>query len=126
MDPAGHEHPVLKRADGEYELVEYRHSPPVSLLKGLRFREHDFELKPGDRLFVYTDGVAEAKNTERELFGTDRLLTVLNNDKNASPQQVLENVTNGINAFVGEAEQFDDITMIGFTYYGLDGNTDIS
>ena len=123
---AGHEHPVLKRADGEYELVEYRHSPPVSLLKGLRFREHDFELKPGDRLFVYTDGVAEAKNTERELFGTDRLLTVLNNDKNASPQQVLENVTNGINAFVGEAEQFDDITMIGFTYYGSDGNTDIS
>lgn len=123
---AGHEHPVLKRDGGEYELVEYRHSPPVSLLKGLRFREHDFELKPGDRLFVYTDGVAEAKNTERELFGTDRLLTVLNNDKNASPQQVLENVTNGINAFVGEAEQFDDITMIGFTYYGSDGNTDIS
>ena len=77
-------------------------------------------------MFVYTDGVAEAKNTERELFGTDRLLTVLNNDKNASPQQVLENVTNGINAFVGEAEQFDDITMIGFTYYGSDGNTDIS
>lgn len=123
---AGHEHPVLKRADGEYELVEYRHSPPVSLLKKLRFREHDFELKPGDRLFVYTDGVAEAKNIERELFGTDRLLTVLNNDKNASPQQVLENVTDGINAFVGDAEQFDDITMLGFVYNGSDNNTDIS
>ena len=122
---AGHEHPVLKRADGSYELIEYRHSPPVSLVKGLKFREHDFELRAGDRLFVYTDGVAEAMNSERVLFGTDRLLAVLNNDQNASPQQVLENVTNGINDFVGDAEQFDDITMLGFAYYGPDGeNTD--
>ncbi len=122
---AGHEHPVLKRADSAYELVEYRHSPPVSLVRKMRFREHDFEMRPGDRLFVYTDGVAEAMNKDRELFGTDRLLTVLNSDRNASPQQVLENVTNGINAFVGDAEQFDDITMLSFAYYGCDGdNTD--
>lgn len=120
---AGHEHPVLKRADGDYELVEYRHSPPVSLIKGIKFREHDFEMKPGDRLFVYTDGVAEAMNSERELFGTDRLLTVLNNDPDACPQQVLENVISGIDGFVKEAEQFDDITMLGFAYYGSD-NTD--
>ncbi len=124
---AGHEHPVLKRADGAYELVDYRHSPPVSLIRGLRYREHDFEMHAGDRLFVYTDGVPEAMNSEHELFGTDRLLTVLNSDQNASPRQVLENVTNGINAFVGDAEQFDDITMLGFAYYGPDeGNTDIS
>ena len=121
---AGHEHPVLKRADGLYELVEYRHSPPVSLIGKLRFREHEFELKPGDRIFVYTDGVAEAKNLERELFGTDRLLSVLNSDPDASPQQVLENVKNGIDDFVGEAEQFDDITMLGFTYHGFDTNAD--
>ena len=119
---AGHEHPVLKRAGGTYELVEYKHSPPVSLIRGLRFREHSFEMKPGDRLFVYTDGVAEAKNSERELFGTDRLLSVLNSDKDASPQKTLENVTNGINAFVGDAEQFDDITMLGFAYYGSEAN----
>ncbi len=123
---AGHEHPVLKRADGTYKLVEYRHSPPVSLIKGLRFREHDFEMKPGDKLFVYTDGVAEAMNSERELFGTDRLLSVLNSDQKASPQQMLENVINGIDAFVGDAEQFDDITMLGFAYNGSDGgSTDI-
>ena len=119
---AGHEHPVLKRADGSYELVEYRHSPPVSLVRKMRFREHDFEMHAGDRLFVYTDGVAEAMNTERELYGTDRLLTVLNSDPDAAPQQVLENVTNGIDAFVGEAEQFDDITMLSFVYHGIDGD----
>lgn len=124
---AGHEHPVLRRAGGAYELVTYRHSPPVSLVRGLRFREHDFEMKPGDRLFVYTDGVAEAMNSQRELFGTDRLLAVLNENPNASPQQVLENVTNGINAFVGDAEQFDDITMLGFLYNGSDVcNTELS
>ena len=123
---AGHEHPVFKRSDGIYELIEYRHSPPVSLLKGIRFREHDFEMKPGDRLFVYTDGVAEAMNSECEMFGTDRLLSVLNSNQNASSQQVLENVINGINAFAGDAEQFDDITMLGFAYYGSDGSdTDI-
>ncbi|WP_316637858.1 SpoIIE family protein phosphatase [uncultured Ruminococcus sp.] len=121
---AGHEHPVLKRADGSYELVEYRHSPPVSLVKKMRFREHDFEMHAGDRLFVYTDGVAEAMNLDRELYGTERLLTVLNSDPNASPQQVLENVTGGINAFVGDAEQFDDITMLSFVYNGSDGNAD--
>lgn len=115
---AGHEHPVLKRADGAYELLEYRHSPPVSLIKGLKFREHDFELKAGDRLFVYTDGVAEAMNSERELFGTDRLLEVLNSDPDASPEKVLENVTNCINEFVGEAEQFDDLTMLSLAYRG--------
>ena len=121
---AGHEHPVLKRADGSYELVEYRHSPPVSLVKKMRFREHDFEMHAGDRLFVYTDGVAEAMNLDRELYGTERLLTVLNSDPNASPQQVLENVTGGINTFVGDAEQFDDITMLSFVYNGSDGNAD--
>ena len=78
----------------------------------------------GDRLFVYTDGVAEAMNLDRELYGTERLLTVLNSDPNASPQQVLENVTGGINAFVGDAEQFDDITMLSFVYNGSDGNAD--
>lgn len=84
-------------------------------------------MKPGDRLFVYTDGVAEAMNSQRELFGTDRLLAVLNENPNASPQQVLENVTNGINAFVGDAEQFDDITMLGFLYNGSDVcNTELS
>ena len=77
-------------------------------------------------LNVSPEEVAEAMNSDHELYGTERLLEVLNSDPNASPQQVLENVTNGINAFVGEAEQFDDITMIGFTYYGSDGNTDIS
>ena len=75
---AGHEHPVLKRKDGKYELIQYRHSPAVATMEGMRFREHEFELNPGDSLFVYTDGVPEATNAQNELFGTDRMLEALN------------------------------------------------
>ena len=57
---AGHEHPALRRAGGEYELQIYRHSPAVATMEGIPFKEHSFELNPGDSLFVYTDGVPEA------------------------------------------------------------------
>ena len=115
---AGHEHPVIRRADGEYELVVYHHSPAVAVMEDVSFREHEFELHPGDSLFVYTDGVAEATNTENELFGADRLLRVLNQAPDADPEKVLQNVMEGIDLFVGGAEQFDDITMLCLRYFG--------
>ena len=115
---AGHEHPVLRRAGGRYELVTYRHSPAVATMEGIRFREHPFELHPGDSLFVYTDGVPEATNSKDELFGNDRMLEALNSEPDAVPEQLLKNVRSGIDTFVGDAPQFDDITMLGFTYMG--------
>ena len=113
---AGHEHPALRRADGSYELVVYRHSPAVAALEGMRFREHEFELHPGDSLFVYTDGVTEATNTGNELFGTGRMLDALNQDPDAAPEKLLRNMRQAIDAFVGDAPQFDDITMLNFQY----------
>ena len=115
---AGHEHPVLRRADGQYELVVYRHSPAVATLEGIPYKEHSFELHPGDSLFVYTDGVAEATNAQNELFGTDRMLQALNRNPDAMPEEVLSNVMDGINTFVAGAEQFDDITMLCMKYNG--------
>ena len=113
---AGHEHPALRRAGGQYELIKYRHSPAVATMEGMRFREHEFELYPGDSLFVYTDGVTEATDAHDELFGDDRLIEALNKDPGARPEQILKNVRAGIDAFVKEAEQFDDITMLNFVY----------
>lgn len=115
---AGHEHPVLRRAGGNYELVKYRHSPAVSTIEGIEFREHEFVLKPGDSLFVYTDGVTEAINTDEELFGEKRLLEALNKNIEAEPEELLPAVKNAIDGFVGEAPQFDDITMLCFKYKG--------
>ena len=115
---AGHEHPALRRANGSYELVTYRHSVAVAALEDAPFKQHDFQLHPGDSVFVYTDGVAEATNREEELFGTDRMLEALNRDPDAAPKQTLQNVMDGISAFVDGAEQFDDITMLCLKYRG--------
>ena len=121
---AGHEHPALKRKGGEYELVVYKHSPAVGTISGINFREHEIELNPGDSLFLYTDGVTEATNENDELFGNDRLINALNLDADASPKQLLANVKTEIDDFVGQAPQFDDITMLGFTFYGKEGQLD--
>lgn len=117
---AGHEHPVIKRKNGQYEMVVYRHSPAVATMDGIRFREHSFELNPGDSLFVYTDGVPEATNAHNELFGTDRMLSSLNRNPDASPQELLRTVRGDIDVFVGDSPQFDDITMLGFYYAGTE------
>lgn len=115
---AGHEHPALRRTNGTYELQVYRHSPAVATMEGMRFKEHDFQLNPGDSLFVYTDGVAEATNAQNELFGGERLIDSLNVDPEAKPETVLSNVMHGIDVFVADAEQFDDITMLCLKYNG--------
>ena len=115
---AGHEHPALRRANGKYELVEYRHSPAVATMEGIPFRQHEFELHPGDSLFVYTDGVAEATNKDNELFGPERMLNALNKQADAKPEVILSNVMDGINEFVAGAQQFDDITMLCLKYNG--------
>ena len=119
---AGHEHPAFKKKDGDYELVIYRHSPAVATIEGIRYKEHEFELKAGDTLFVYTDGVTEATNINNELFGEERLVEALNSDKEATPQQVLSNVKSHIEGFVKDADQFDDITMLCIKYNGPAGS----
>ncbi len=113
---AGHEHPFIRRADGHYELVKYRHGLPLGAMAGAPFRQHEFELHPGDSLFVYTDGVAEATAPGGQLFGTDRMLEVLNENPDATPQETLSEMLGRIDSFTGEADQFDDITMLCFRY----------
>ena len=118
---AGHEHPVIRSAGDEFKLVVYKHSPAVAAMEGMRFREHEFKLEPGDTIFVYTDGVAEATNSENKLFGTDRMLDALNKEPDAKPEKILENVIEGIDQFVQGAEQFDDITIMALKYFGPQG-----
>ena len=115
---AGHEHPVLRRSDGDFELIKYRHSLAVAVMEDVRFKEREFQLYPGDTVFVYTDGVAEASNANNELYGTDRMLSILNENPDAEPEEVLRGVMRGINTFMDGAEQFDDITMLCFRYNG--------
>ncbi len=115
---AGHEHPAIKRKNGRYELIKYKHSPALATMQGIRIKEHDFYLNPGDSFFVYTDGVTEATNKDIKMYGTDRMLDALNSLPNPDAKTLLENVRNEIDKFVEDAPQFDDITMLGFKYLG--------
>ena len=115
---AGHEHPALRRTGEAFELVKYRHSPAVGTMDEIPFREHEFQLYPGDRIYVYTDGVTEATDSRKELFGETHLLEALNREADGTLQELLQNVKAGIDSFVGKAEQFDDITMLAFDYKG--------
>ena len=118
---AGHEYPAICREGGKYELIKTKHSPAVATIEGTKFRENSFKLNPGDSLYVYTDGVTEATNSEGELFGEKRLVESLNRDTSASTAEILATVRKDVDKFVGAAPQFDDITMLCFKYYGKGG-----
>lgn len=115
---AGHEHPALCKAGGDYELVVYKHSVAVAAMEGMMFKERRFKLDKGDKLFVYTDGVPEATNADNELFGTDRMIETLNKNKDKSLQEQVIGMKESIDEFVQDAPQFDDITMLCFEYIG--------
>ena len=121
---AGHEHPALCRNGQKWELVIYDHSPALAVMEDMEFEEREFYLKPGDSLYVYTDGVAEATNAENELYGNDRMVDALNQSPDAKPKEILSNIDADVQKFVGEAPQFDDLTMLCLKYYGPERNSD--
>lgn len=116
---AGHEYPVLMREGGKFELYKDKHGMPLGTMEGLKYTEYDMHLDPGDCLYVYTDGVPEAINLEEEQYGTDRLLHSLNRYCGVAMDALLLAVKKSMDRFVGKAEQFDDITMLGFRYNGI-------
>ena len=113
---AGHEYPVIRRKDADYEIYKDPHSPALGTVEGLRFKEYELKLNRGDEIFVYTDGVPEAINEQIEQYGVERLLKCLNRNKDIQLDRLLPRVTNDLEEFVGAADQFDDVTMLGFKY----------
>ena len=111
-------YPVIKQAEGGFELYKDKHGFVIGGMDGARYKEYELQLQPGARLFVYTDGVPEATSAEKELFGTDRMLEALNAAPDASPKTLMENVRAAVDAFVKDAEQFDDLTMLCLEYKG--------
>ncbi|MBQ6373865.1 MAG: serine/threonine-protein phosphatase [Clostridia bacterium] len=115
---AGHESPGIRQTDGRFELIAYRHNMFMGVSKKARFTDRPFEMAPGQSLFVYTDGVPEAKNGAGEMMGSERLEAALNTDPDAEPEALIGHVRSAVEAFVKGAEQFDDITMLAFKYRG--------
>ena len=116
---AGHEYPALSQ-NGPFTLLKDKHGFVIGGLEGAPYSEYEIQMHPGDRLFLYTDGVPEAATEDNEMFGTERMLAALNSDPVAAPEQVLKNVRSAVDAFVKDAEQFDDFTMMCIEYKGTE------
>ena len=115
---AGHEYPAFKRHDGSFALYKDKHGFVIGGLEGAKYKEYEMQLEPGDKLFVYTDGVPEATDADEELFGTGRMVEALNQEKDAPPMELLKTVRRAVDNFVQNAEQFDDMTMLCLEYKG--------
>ncbi|MBR1758086.1 MAG: SpoIIE family protein phosphatase [Lachnospiraceae bacterium] len=115
---AGHEYPVILQAGGKFELLKDKHGFVIGGMEGIKYKEYELNLKPGSKLFLYTDGVPEATNVENELFGTGRMLETLNESLDAAPEEMLRNMRRAVDDFVKDAEQFDDLTMLALEYKG--------
>ena len=99
-------------------MFQDRHSFVLGGQEGVKYKEYEIQLSPGDKLFVYTDGAPEAHDPDGNMFKTERIIDALNEDPDASPEQILETVRGKIKVFEREAEQFDDLTMLCLEYKG--------
>ena len=117
---AGHEYPALRTPGGSFALYKDRHGFVIGGMEGMHYREYTISLEPGARLFVYTDGVAEATDDKETLFGTDRMLQALREKEDGSPREILDAVSRAVEDFVGNAPQFDDLTMLCLQYHGVE------
>ena len=115
---AGHEYPIIKKPDGDFELQKTKHSFVIGGMSGIRYKETTMTLEPGSKVFVYTDGVPEAENEDEEQYGLDRFIAVLNRIKDAEPQKLLEAVAEDVSLFAQDQPQFDDLTMLCIHYKG--------
>ena len=117
---AGHEYPAIGKNGSGFALYKDKHGFVIGGMEDVRYRSYELQLAPGDKLFVYTDGVPEATSDSMEMFGVERMTAALNTAPDGSPEEILSAVKQAVDAFVGEAEQFDDLTMMCLEYKGPD------
>lgn len=113
---AGHDNPVVCRKNGRIEVINDVHGVIVGAMDDSEYTNYEFSLEKGDKLFLYTDGVVEATNANNELFTEARMREALSKLKSKSPSEILKGMKKSIDSFVGDAPQFDDITMMLFEY----------
>ncbi|MCQ2545522.1 MAG: SpoIIE family protein phosphatase, partial [Clostridia bacterium] len=113
---AGHNPPAIKLADSGFTYLKSRPDFVLAGIETMRYKQNELMLSPGDRLFLYTDGVTEATDIDNQLYGEQRLIDYLNSHVSDNVNDMLNGLYGDINAFAGDAEQFDDITMLILDY----------
>lgn len=117
---AGHNPPLVRHAGGGFEYMKSKPGFILAGMEGMKYRKNEFTLAPGDEIYLYTDGVTEATDSENNLYGEERLLALLNSMSGLTGEEICRAVKADIDAFVGDAPQFDDITMLYLKYNGGD------
>ena len=116
---AGHEYPVIKQSNGPFTLLKDKHGFVIGGMPGMKYQNYEVQLTKGGKLFVYTDGVPEANDSNDELFGNERMVEALcSAGDDASAEEILETVDKAVAAYTDGTEQFDDLTMLCLTYNG--------
>ena len=115
---AGHEYPAVCGADGVFRIFRDKHGMAAGVMEKAKYTDYEVMLSPGDRIFVYTDGVPDANNAAGETYGMSRLEAALNRTAGESPEAVLRSIRADVDAFVNGAKQFDDLTMLCLKYKG--------
>lgn len=115
---AGHNPPLLKHSDGKFEYLQFKAGFVLAALDGYKYTKQEFDIEPGDQLFLYTDGVTEAANKNLELFGEARLRDALNGKTGLNPSGLCQLINESLSLFARGAEQSDDITMLAFQFNG--------
>ena len=121
---AGHNPPLVRHADGSFEYLKVRAGFVLAGMEGVKYRKNELQLAANDVIYLYTDGVTEATNINDELYGENRLLSLLNAHKDATMEELCKLVKDDVFAFAGEAPQFDDITMLALKYNGTTKTTE--
>lgn len=116
---AGHNPPVIRRKDGSFVFEKENPGFVLAGIEDFPYTKRTLQLLPGDTIYLYTDGVTEATNAKEELYGEERLLSALNRSKNADVETLCKAVLRDVDAFVEDAPQFDDITMLAFRFHGI-------
>ena len=115
---AGHNPPLVRRGNGRFEYLRSRAGFVLAGMEGVRYKIQELQLEPGDMIYLYTDGVTEATNAANELYGEERLLSAINAHDFEDMQDLCNSIRDDVDAFVGEAPQFDDITMVALKFIG--------
>lgn len=118
---AGHEYPVLKKPDQDFEILIDKHGFVLGGMEEVKYREYEFDMEPGSKLFLYTDGLPEAADNEQNMFGVELMMDALNESLNLSTKEILDHMKGRVDGFVGSAPQFDDLTMLCIEYFGSGG-----
>ena len=119
---AGHNPPVIVHANGECEYLKTRPGFVLAGMEGIKYRENEITLDKGDRIFLYTDGVTEATDKNETLYGEERLQAYIDKNRGLKAEELLTGLKMDIDRFVGDAPQFDDITMLLFDYKKKEGS----